>query len=74
MERVSENFVGKHFYCEVLVSVQNLVINVVGYLGCSDNSYLQWWQENGAMTLNRRRRPPLELACLFVQTFFPARC
>ena len=61
MERVSENFVGKHFYCEVLVSVQNLVINVVGYLGCSDNSDLQW-------------RPPLELACLFVQTFFPARC
>lgn len=69
MERVSENFVGKHFYCEVLVSVQNLVINVVGYLGCSDNSDLQWRQDNGAMTLNRRRRPPLELACLFVLNF-----
>lgn len=41
MERVSENFVGKHFYCEVLVLVQNLVIYVVGYLR-SDNSDLQW--------------------------------
>ena len=37
MERVSENIVGKHFYLEVLVSLQNLVIRVVEYLGFNDN-------------------------------------